>query len=249
MISCAKQKGIEVAIHSNLSFRKEDEFFRRLVELKLDSLTVSADGATQKTYQKFRIGGDLELVLKNMRRLVQFKRELGSDQPKITWKLIVNRHSEHDIDTGRKIAEDIGVDFALSEMGVGEFILDPDPNQDYEALVSEWVPQNSNVDRSNLVGVRRLPVVPKPCPKLVNGANTDVANMVVSASGNVFPCCYTKDEKWAFGDLNSQSLEEIWNGEKYQSARSLFSNETLDGPKVKTICDHCEAFRQVTKQR
>jgi radical SAM protein with 4Fe4S-binding SPASM domain len=240
IIAAAKQRGIKLTIHSNFSFEKDDAFFRRLVELPLDTLFVSADGATQATYEKFRVGGRLELVLDNMRRVVKWKRELNSDKPRVTWKMIVNRYSEDEVEMGRTIASEIGVEFALAEMGLGEFLPDPSPGPGYDELVREWLPQRSQVARQHLRRVRSFPVYPGPCPKL-----HPEPGMVISASGGVFPCCYVKDEKWAFGNMNEQSLEEIWYGDRYKSARALFSNEALDCEEVETICHHCEAFRKV----
>ena len=63
--------------------------------------------------------------------------------------------------------------------------------------------------------------------------------MYVSANGNVLPCCFspftTRDyEGLILGNVFRESLDEIWNGERYQRFRNALQSDT-----PRESCDRC----------
>jgi len=46
-------------------------------------------------------------------------------------------------------------------------------------------------------------------------------SMAVNYKGEVVLCCFDPFAKVVFGDLNNQTIEEIWKSEKHQGLRSL----------------------------
>jgi radical SAM protein with 4Fe4S-binding SPASM domain len=81
------------------------------------------------------------------------------------------------------------------------------------------------------------PEPPRPCDRLFT-------SLVVNPDGRVFPCCYVSDERNVFGNLLTQSLEEIWNNDKYRYARSLLFNRVYEGPKPDIVCLRCDWFQR-----
>jgi len=57
-------------------------------------------------------------------------------------------------------------------------------------------------------------------------------------NGKVVPCCLTSTHNYFAGDLTTQSIEEIWNSEKYISSRSEFTDQKEIT--VNTICNVCK---------
>ena len=53
--------------------------------------------------------------------------------------------------------------------------------------------------------------------------------------GKVVPCCWDYDGKYILGDLNKQTLEEIWNGKKMQELRKQCATNNFTIP----ICVKC----------
>ena len=45
------------------------------VENKVDTLIVSLDGSDQKTYSSYRIGGNFDTVISNIRKLIKIKND------------------------------------------------------------------------------------------------------------------------------------------------------------------------------
>ena len=60
-------------------------------------------------------------------------------------------------------------------------------------------------------------------------------------NGKVVPCCLTSAHNYFAGDLNKQSIEEIWNSDNMKSLRK----QMIDGEEPK-ICDKCFSREKVT---
>ncbi len=65
----------------------------------------------------------------------------------------------------------------------------------------------------------------------------------VNADGGVTPCCFLHNQKHDFGDLKAEAVDDLWNNDKYRSARSLFSRKPETGLKP-TACNACPLFKQ-----
>ncbi len=76
----AVERGLWTAIHSNLNIRDTD-LPQKIVSSRLCNLVVSCDGATQEVYEKYRVGGDVELVFRNMQAISEHKRKTGLAVP------------------------------------------------------------------------------------------------------------------------------------------------------------------------
>jgi radical SAM protein with 4Fe4S-binding SPASM domain len=55
--------------------------------------------------------------------------------------------------------------------------------------------------------------------------------------GRVVPCCYDFDGRIILGDLNRQSITEIWQSENYKKFRQAHSTLKLDPYPICKICD------------
>ena len=74
---------------------------------------------------------------------------------------------------------------------------------------------------------------------LVNASCTlPFRQLVVRPTGEVSLCCCDALGKYTMGDLNVQTIKEIWNSEKYKSIRAEL---TKNGRKNLLLCDHCDA--------
>ena len=122
LIAKCKSREIWVLISSNMSVPLTAASIDALVMSGLDSIILSIDGATQETYQTYRRGGDLALVLGNVRRLVEAKRRLGLRTPHLYWRYLTFPWNRHEIEMARDKAGSLGVD----EFGVEPGVMTPD---------------------------------------------------------------------------------------------------------------------------
>jgi MoaA/NifB/PqqE/SkfB family radical SAM enzyme len=109
MIAELKKHGVSLELHENFN-NVSEETIENLVRSGLDVLSVSVDGLTQETYEKYRIGGNLERVLANLATLARKRTELGQTTPRIVWQYLVFRHNEHEVDRVESFARERGAD-------------------------------------------------------------------------------------------------------------------------------------------
>jgi len=64
---------------------------------------------------------------------------------------------------------------------------------------------------------------------------------VITWDGRVIPCCFDKDARHEFGDVNQQTFREIWFGKRYTEFREavLSSRNQID------ICTNCTEGMQL----
>jgi pyruvate-formate lyase-activating enzyme len=88
----------------------------------LDAVIFSIDGATAASYSKYRVKGDFDKVIDNMRGCVEIRNRLGRTRPLIGWRYILFRwnDSKEEMDLARKMAKDIGVDALTWHLNVAE---------------------------------------------------------------------------------------------------------------------------------
>ena len=59
--------------------------------------------------------------------------------------------------------------------------------------------------------------------------------MVVSADGNILPCCFDKQEKYIYGNINEDKIEYMWKNKKAYN----FRNIVLNNRSSIHICTNC----------
>lgn len=113
MIELVKNKYPHVYLYTSTNGLLLDEKkISRLAESGIDEITFSVDGANQRTYSRYRQGGDFAKVLKNMAALVREKRRLGREVPFINWRYILFKWNDsfRQMAGARRLAGRIGVD-------------------------------------------------------------------------------------------------------------------------------------------
>ncbi|MET4699128.1 molybdenum cofactor biosynthesis enzyme MoaA [Constrictibacter sp. MBR-5] len=84
-----------------------------MVTCGTDRVRVSIDGATQATYGRYRVRGDLRRVLRHVQILNGFKRQHGSTTPELVLQFIVFGHNEHELDAIELMARALGMRLEL----------------------------------------------------------------------------------------------------------------------------------------
>lgn len=234
MVRYAKQSNIWVSTSTSLSLELTDRQIEDLVLSGLDKLIISLDGVTEEKYLEYRIGGDFELVMHNMRAIVRKRTQLGLYRPFVVWQYLVFRHNEEDIENARLMAQELGVALCL----MPPFVRQDEP----------WKHMTPTLDEFNLYGghggegAKRVvaPILdtkPQRCDWLY-------ASAAVNANGSLSPCCAIWEEKDDFGHLQGGDLTRVRNNDMYQSARALFTHK--GGGDIDVVCKHCPVEGQQT---
>jgi radical SAM protein with 4Fe4S-binding SPASM domain len=227
LVRHAKTYGITCAISTNFNtFEKTGP--RDMVLSGLDFLDISLDGVNQESYEKYRVGGDFNKVIENIKSLVKTKKEMRSQKPYIRWNYIVFKHNEKFIKQAEQMSKTLQVDQIVFKTAWIYSI---------EELYSEWLPENKVYSRYVVQRKNNAP------SKILYAPTADFCRdpwrtIVMDASGNVFPCCGDIDKRQNFGNILADPFDSIWNGARYRSARNFISTGKVSGG-VKVPCCSC----------
>jgi MoaA/NifB/PqqE/SkfB family radical SAM enzyme len=88
-----------------------DEALEAIVKFQLRTMTCSIDGANQETYKRYRVRGNLDEVIGNIRKINALKQRHRSEFPRLRWQFIVFGHNEHELPQARRMAQELGMEF------------------------------------------------------------------------------------------------------------------------------------------
>lgn len=217
-VKIANQNKIFCSTSTNahyLTLEKSQE----IIESGLDRIIISMDGTTQSSYEKYRVGGELEKVKKGIENLVLAKKKTNS-KIQIIIQFIIFKYNEHEIEEIKNLFEENKlVKLEIKTAQIYDF-------QEGENIL----PENKNFSRYQKLEkeIRIKNSFYNECWRMWHSA-------VVTWDGKVVPCCFDKDAKYAMGDLSKVSLNSIWNNEEYQN----FRQKLLKNRKEIDICTNC----------
>ncbi len=225
----AHEYEIWTATSTNLSLPLSDQRVDEIITSGLDLMILSVDGATEETYLKYRQGGDFKLVLKNMERLVQRKKALGSRTPLLRWQFLIFPWNKHEIEPARELAAQIGVD---------EFITPP--GDVYEHVPMEMV--NADIRRLSRVSpnVEANLLILEQKQKAQNkyfGCDYLYQQMAINSDGSVHPCGCLVEPRHLVGNLLDDS--DLFNNNLMQANRALFHAGQGKELYAHEACAHC----------
>lgn len=107
IIDCAQRHGIIFTVHNGNNFNSVDEkVLEKIVSSGIfKNISVSIDGVTQETYEKYRVGGRLDKVLRNVEKLNYYKQKYKTNKPEIIWSFILFEHNEQELPKVKAMAE------------------------------------------------------------------------------------------------------------------------------------------------
>nr|WP_287939662.1 radical SAM/SPASM domain-containing protein [Algoriphagus sp.] len=220
MVKYADEKRIFTSTSTNAHYLTEKNI-PEILTSGLRQLIVSMDGISQETYEKYRIGGNLDKVQKGLTLLLDERKRKGKKFPRIILQFLVTGQNEHQLPRLKDWAREIGVD---------ELQLKTTQIYDFENG-SELIPSDLGYSRYIHDGTGKWNLkkqIENKCWKMWQGA-------VVTWDGKVVPCCFDKDARHVMGDLKEIPLQEIWNSEGYRSFRTQL---LLDRSQIE-ICKNC----------
>jgi len=194
---------------------------KEIVTSGLDKIIISIDGSKQETYQKYRIGGNLNKTIEGIRQLVEYRKELKSATPMIEIQFLVLKTNEHQMTEMKQLAKSLQVDkLTFKTAQLSEF-----------ENGNELMPKKSRFSRYRKGKDGKFRIKgnqPNSCWRMWSGA-------VINASGEVLPCCFDKGSDFSFGNLNELSFSECWKNEKAFG----FRNNILLNRKQFEMCRNC----------
>ncbi|MBC8316212.1 MAG: SPASM domain-containing protein [Bacteroidales bacterium] len=239
MISYAKSKKIYVWSSTNGHYLTEENI-RKTIESGLDNLVISLDGTNQEAYENYRVGGDYETVVQGIRDFIRIRKEMGIRHPRLEIQFLVLKSNQHQIKEIKKLGNSLGVDRTV--LKTAQFYdfeqgnpLMPDGGQwsRYRKKGTKAGKHGGMKVRSHQSQISSHQYIIKN--KLRNRCFRMWSGCVITWDGKVVPCCFDKDAVHTMGDMNEQSFDKIWRGEKYRE----FRKRILKNRKSIEICRNC----------
>ena len=235
MIAYAHKHHIVTSISTNFNYFSE-ESAENLISPGLDILILSIDGASQESYEKYRVGGNFSKVIDNISAIVKKRQKIGVNYPYICWQFLVMKHNEHEIETAREMAAELGVD----KIAFDHAYLPVATRE--EAM--QWLPMDSRYHRYNLEELEKVwdaqedqkeplkstndPVIRQDFKRRIN-CSWLWTQATINCDGSVSPCCAIFDPSEDFGNLSRESFKNVWNNEKYRASRHFSSTGEARG--------------------
>ncbi len=235
---------------------------RRILEERIDCISVSIDAGTPETYEQVRGKGTFPKLLETLRQFAELRREV-CPETFMVWIFILMRSNYKELPQALEFAKELGfnrfvakhLECALTREGFSEalfntgYVPPPEPEliEDLENVLAEC--------RGIAGGEIELLVHPYQMQADGMCLVKPVSNVVVDYRGNVSNCCYLMEQETrpymdpppedhgVMGNLYHQSLDEI-----LQSPRHIqFQQDWLEG-RVPKICEGCVQLARMKEQ-
>ncbi|MCS7075688.1 MAG: SPASM domain-containing protein [Bacteroidia bacterium] len=220
MVKYAREKKMYVATSTNAHYLTPENA-QKIIDSGLNRLIISIDGTTQQTYQQYRIGGNLNIVIEGIKNLIQAKKNNKAKHPYVILQFIVFKHNEHQINEIKQLAKKWQVDaLQLKTAQIYNF-----------ENGSPLIPENEKYRRYTQDKTGKFVIKNKffnHCWKLWHSC-------VFTWDGKVLPCCFDKDAQYEMGNIQNQSFKDIWKNQKYNA----FRRQILVGRSTIEMCKNC----------
>lgn len=254
-IKLLKSRGVAVYLVDSFDLITKD-VATKLVEYGVDGIYISFDAATKDTYEFIKSGCKFERTLKNIKDLIEIKKEMHSPIPELCFRYVVNTKNYlempdyidliHSLGENKEIGDNFTIEFVglLHYPQTAEYFLEKIPDAIIQEVEKRAKKYNFHIMYSH---------PGKEIPSLE--ACSAWVEPYIMMGGYVLPCCQVlqtndrdKLRKYAFGNVNETTFKDIWYSDRYKAFRKMIPDP--NGP-VPILCQGCRAYdtsRRMQKQ-
>jgi MoaA/NifB/PqqE/SkfB family radical SAM enzyme len=227
IIKFAYEKEIKLTAGNGVNLNSiTNETIEALVKYQFGYLNISIDGACQETYSQYRIEGNYDKVIENIRKINFYKEKGNSQLPKLSWQFIIFGHNEHEIPKVKKLCEKLHMVFN-PKLNHSDFF----PVKD-----KDFVRRESGLDVADReeYKIKNKKHYKRPCCQLW-------VSPQISWDGKLLGCCVNK---WiSFGNVFDNGLSNSLTNPLFERTKSVLKrNDALD---KNMPCFHCPTYRQI----
>lgn len=215
-IKYADQRGVLGFLSAN-PVLLTDRRIAALVDNGLEELVLSLDGITSETNVLVRGAAAKNLALAEARieKLIAYRAEVGATRPRIILQIVEQAQNQHEV-------------AAWLQKWKGKPGLD-------RVKVKRYITWDNTIDTIKALKPQEIAQPDHVCDK-------PWTSVTVLWDGRVVPCCFDYDGKQVLGDLNTQSLSEIWNGARLRALKKAHATGSLDKTELCATCVDKEGF-------
>ncbi|MCL5036299.1 MAG: radical SAM protein [Chloroflexi bacterium] len=210
----ARDRGLtNQVLNSNGRLLDRKDWIDQILTSGLKRFLLSLDGFTTETFEKIRVGGKRDRIYAAVEKLLKRKKELGLDYPVIQCQFSVMKENEHEVGRFREYWEERNAEVKVRNM-------------------LSWT-NSGDVVASNL------------------DYNTDFrtacawanSTAAIHANGNLVTCAADYEGGFIAGNVEDQTIGEIWNGPHYEKVRKVHREHRWH--EIPGICKKCPDWQAV----
>ncbi len=239
IIGAVKERGAYALFNTN-GLLLRGRLLEQLVHSGLDEVRISVDAATPETYRLVRGADMFSRVIANAKSLAATRARLGAQTPRLSLWMTGLKSNIRELPDLVRVAAASGI----SEVYIQRLVFSG------RNLAREEEALYGHMGEAELEGLREAERVAEDLGVVLRGSSEALpaehapefaerpwsacrrptSLMYITANGNVLPCCIAPFTDAPYGSLilghtGRMSLEEIWNGDKYEEWRANMQSE------------------------
>jgi radical SAM protein with 4Fe4S-binding SPASM domain len=144
MLSYAVSKNFYIFFTSNFSVIDVERF----LETKVDEIAASIDSINPERFRKIRVNGDFNLVVRNLRKLIELKKKRNYKKPIISLKMVVMKENLDEVEDVIKFGMKEGIErFYIESVYASEWFVSEFANSDNPKLSRDDMEKLKNLLR------------------------------------------------------------------------------------------------------
>ena len=213
----ANKKNVKLTANGGTNFNNvQPDVLDGLVKYKVKSISISMDGASQETYSKYRVKGNIDKVWENVKIINGHKKERNSKYPKLRWQYILMQHNQGEVEEAIKKASELNLEIRFKlDWNDGFNANDPEKLKKLTGL--KYFTRADYAKATGHMYKREI------CNQLWNNPQINFDGMLVG-------CCVEPKDDYGI-NVFEVGLKEALNHESY-----VYSKKMLMG---KVPVDHC----------
>lgn len=234
IIIAANKNKVVLTARTGVNFNyASDDVLETMVKYKFHSMNIAIDGTSQETYSEYRVNGNFEKVISNIKRLNYYKEKYNSQYPILYYQFIIFGHNEHEMPEAKKLAKALNMKLYFKRNLFHEY--SPIKNPDFVAkelnLPKIVVEANENGEEDKIKSMQT-------CTQLWFEPQ-------IQCDGTFLGCCC----QYFDSNLNvfELGLKKVLENEKIKNSKKVLCNEIEEKDNI--ICKDCGvyAYRKKTK--
>lgn len=222
-IEMAKKIGIK--IHLNTNGTLLDEFqMKKLIDINLDSIKFSFQGVDRKSYKEMRNNDYFDELIEKIKMLYRLRG--NKEKPYIHVSTTITYETKEQVNSFKKLIEPF-----CDLVTVGRTIL--------EHIDLDKITLNEK-DKVTLIELKSKESVVKKyidcCPEVYD-------KLSINWNGDVTACCSDYDNFMIIGNINTESIEKIWNSPKLNKIRQILADKEYYKLNLCKTCYDCMSIQ------
>jgi len=248
LLSICREYDVKLNLTTNGTFpiRGVEEWANLLVGITSD-IKISWNGATKKTQEKIMQGTNWDSVLSNVETFIKVRDQHaanGGNYCRTTFQLTFIEENVDELDSIVALAIRLGVDRVKGHHLWAHFdeIKELSMRRNVESI-QRWnqavqkarsISEKQKLPNGNFILLENIHPLPMPGeikPSIADGICPFLGKEAwVAADGRFNPCCAPDKERLTlgdFGNLNTDTLNEIWSGESYRNLGEHYAEHSV----------------------